>query len=144
MVQKEILAQYTDLQQEVKELQMQIENLENQISKMEKEGNVTDSVKGGLGGIQHFKVEGFPVPAHYKKTALLRERRFRLEKREIKLLETLNQVEEFIESINDSYIRRIIQLRIVDNLTWQQVADRMGGSNTDESVKKAFYRFMNK
>lgn len=144
MVSKEILIQYTDLQQEVKELRMQIDNLEKQIARMEKDGSVRDSVKGGSGGIQHFIVEGFPVPAYRYKEDQLRKRRLKLELREMKLLETLDQLEEFVESINDSYIRRIIQLKFILGLTWQQVADRLGGGNTEFGVKKAFYRYMKK
>ena len=62
----------------------------------------------------------------------------------MELLETLNQVEEFIASIKDSHIRRIISLRIVDNLSWNKVADHIGGGNTEGSVKMAFQRFMEK
>lgn len=144
MVSKEILMQYTDLQQEVKELREQIDRIENQLDKIKEEGSVKDSVKGGSGGIQHFVVEGFPVPSYSRKSSILRERKQKLEQREIKLLETLNQVEEFIESVNDSCIRRIINARVVDGLTWQQVASRLGGNNTEESVKQAFHRFLNK
>ena len=60
----------------------------------------------------------------------------------MELLETLNQVEEFIASVDDSRMRRIITLRFIDNLSWNKVADRIGGNNTEDSVKKAFYRFM--
>jgi hypothetical protein len=58
------------------------------------------------------------------------------------LLETLNQVEEFIQSLDDSRMRRIIRFRIVDDMTWIKVALNMGGRTTDESVKKEFQRFM--
>lgn len=144
MVSKEILMQYTDLQQEVKELREQIDRIENQLDKIKEEGSVKDSVKGGSGGIQHFVVEGFPVPSYSKKISMLRERTQKLEQRETKLLETLNQVEEFIESVNDSYIRRIINARVIDGLTWQQVAERLGETNTEGSVKMTFQRFMDK
>lgn len=63
---------------------------------------------------------------------------------EMELLETLNQVEEFIAGVDDSRIRRIITLRFIDNLSWNKVADRIGGNNTEDSVRKAFTRFMEK
>lgn len=63
---------------------------------------------------------------------------------ELELLETLNQVEKFIASVEDSRMRRIITLRVIDNLSWNSVADRIGGGNTEDSVKKSFYRFMEK
>ena len=142
MISKEILIQYSDLQEEVKEVRERINKTEDQIAKIEKDGNVVDSVCGGNGGIQHFKIEGFPYPEYSRKKTLLYARKATLASLEMELMETLNQVEEFIASVEDSRIRRIITLRFIDNLSWNKVADRIGGNNTEDSVKKAFYRFM--
>lgn len=142
MISKEILIQYSDLQEEVKEVRERIEKTEKQIAKIEDDGNVVDSVRGGDGGIQHFKIEGFPYPEYSRKKTLLYARKATLASLELELMETLNQVEEFIKSVDDSRMRRIITLRFVDNLSWNKVADRIGGNNTEDSVKKAFYRFM--
>lgn len=142
MVSKEILIQYSDLQEEVKEVRERIEKTEKQISRLEEDGNVIDSVCGGNGGIQHFKIEGFPYPEYSRKKTLLYARKATLASLEMELMEILNQVEEFIASVEDSRIRRIITLRFIDNLSWNKVADRIGGNNTEDSVKKAFYRFM--
>ncbi|MDE5781502.1 MAG: hypothetical protein K2I03_08500 [Lachnospiraceae bacterium] len=139
---KNILVQYTDLKEEVKELRNKINRLERQISQIKEEGIVKDSVKGGLGGIQHFVVEGFPTPRYNKKINSLRKTKSLLETKEIELLELLNQTEKFLCSIEDSHIRRIINLRVVENMTWQQVADKLGGSNTADSVKMTFHRFI--
>lgn len=142
MISKEILIQYSDLQEEVKEVRERIDKTEKQIAKIEDDGNVVDSVRGGDGGIQHFKIEGFPYPEYSRKKTLLYARKATLASLELELMETLNQVEEFIKSVDDSRMRRIITLRFVDNLSWNKVADRIGGNNTEDSVKKAFYRFM--
>ena len=142
MISKEILIQYSDLQEEVKEVRERINKTEDQIAKIEKDGNVIDSVCGGNGGIQHFKIEGFPYPEYSRKKTLLYARKATLASLEMELMETLNQVEEFIASVEDSRMRRIITLRFIDNLSWNKVADRIGGNNTEDSVKKAFYRFM--
>ena len=139
MISKEILIQYSDLQEEVKEVRERINKTEDQIAKIEKDGNVVDSVCGGNGGIQHFKIEGFPYPEYSRKKTLLYARKATLASLEMELMETLNQVEEFIASVEDS---RMITLRFIDNLSWNKVADRIGGNNTEDSVKKAFYRFM--
>ena len=144
MVSKEILIQYSDLQQECKEVREKIEKLEKQIDRIEKDGNVIDKVRGGEGGLQSFKIEGFPYPEYNRKKTLLYARKATLVELEMELLETLNQVEEFIASISDSHIRRIISLRIVDNLSWNKVADRIGGGNTEDSVRMSFNRFMGK
>lgn len=142
MISKEILIQYSDLQEEVKEVRERIERTERQIAKIEEDGNVIDTVSGGCGGIQHFKIEGFPYPEYSRKKTLLYARKATLASLELELMEMLNQVEEFIASVDDSRMRRIITLRFIDNLSWNKVADRIGGNNTEDSVKKAFYRFM--
>lgn len=144
MVSKEILIQYSDLQQECKEVREKIEKLEKQIAKIESDGAVVDKVRGGEGGLQSFKIEGFPYPEYSRKKTLLYARKATLSELEMELLETLNDVEEFIASISDSHIRRIVNLRVVDNLSWNKVADRIGGGNTEGSVKMAFQRFMEK
>lgn len=144
MVSKEILVQYGDLQEEVKEVRERISQTEKQIMKIEEEGNVIDTVSGGNGGMQHFKIEGFPYPEYSRKKSLLYARKATLVNLELELLETLNQVEEFIASVEDSRMRRIITLRFIDNLSWNKVANHIGGGNTEDSVKKSFYRFMEK
>ena len=143
-ISKEILIQYSDLQQECKEVREKIEKLEKQIAKIESDGAVVDKVRGGEGGLQSFKIEGFPYPEYSRKKTLLYARKATLSELEMELLETLNDVEEFIASISDSHIRRIVNLRVVDNLSWNKVADRIGGGNTEGSVKMAFQRFMEK
>ena len=143
MVSKEILIQYSDLQQECKEVREKIEKLERQIAKIEEDGAVIDKVRGGEGGLRPFKIEGFPYPEYSRKKTLLYARKATLSELEMELLETLNDVETFITSIKDSHIRRIVNLRVVDGLSWNEVARRIGG-NTEDSVRKAFERFMEK
>ena len=142
-ISKEILIQYSDLQQECKEVRKKIEKLEKQIAKIEEDGAVIDKVRGGDGGLQSFKIEGFPYPEYSRKKTLLYARKATLSELETELLETLNQVEEFIASISDSHIRRIVNLRVVDGLSWNEVSMKIGG-NTEDSVRKAFERFMEK
>lgn len=141
-ISKDILIQYADLQQECKEVRMKIEQLEEQIRKIESEGTVIDKVTGGVGGLQSFRIEGFPYPQYSRKKTLLHTRQAILAELEMELLETLNQVEEFIASIKDSHMRRIITLRIIDGLTWNEVARKMGGNNNENNVKKAYQRFI--
>lgn len=57
-VNKDILIQYCDLQQEISELQERKVKLEKQLKSFMDGGTVTDMVTGGAGGIQHFKIEG--------------------------------------------------------------------------------------
>ena len=142
-ISKEILVQYADLQQECKEVREKIEKLERQIAKIEEDGAVVDKVRGGDGGLQSFRIEGFPYPEYSRKKTLLYARKATLSELELEIIETLNEVESFISTVKDSHMRRIITLRVVDGLTWNQVASKIGG-NTEDSVRKAFDRFMEK
>lgn len=155
MISKNILVQYCDLQKEAKESRdkidkqdLEITKLERSIKKIEQDGNVTDMVSGGDGGIQHFKIEGFPYPEYERKKSILLQKRILLERRktlledqELNLLETLNEVEEYISTIEDSRMRRIINMRLIDCLSWSNVAKLIGGNNTEDSVRMAFNRF---
>ena len=53
-----------------------------------------------------------------------------------------NRLNRYIASIDDSLIRQIIALRFVDGLSWRQVAFRIGGGNTEDSVRKAVKRYL--
>lgn len=156
MVSKEILIQYADLQQECAEtrdkitrLEEQIEKLETRIKEIEDGEIVKDKVKGGLGGIQNFNIEGIPIAEYERartnllsKKLMLNNRKSALEIQEFDLLQMTNEVEEFIHGLEDSHMRRIINLRVIEQLSWNKVADKMGGNNTEDSVRKAFDRFL--
>lgn len=141
---KDILAQYCDLKEEVKDLRRRIDNKQKEIERIEEEGAVTDSVKGGYGGEQHFKITGFPYPEYSRKKTALYLYKAQLENAELELLEMTNAVEEYIQSLDDSRMRRILRFRFIDDLRWYQVAQRMGGRATEDSVKKEFQRFMDR
>ena len=51
---------------------------------------------------------------------------------------------EYIYSIPDSLTRQIIYYRCVSLMSWRRVAYEVGGNNTEESVKKIYYRFLGK
>lgn len=53
-----------------------------------------------------------------------------------------NRLCRYVAGIDDSLMRQIISLRFINGLTWHQVAQRIGGGNTEESVKKACYRYI--
>lgn len=156
MVTKEILIQYSDLLKETEEVRDKIDYLEQRIPVLEKriqeieDGEVVkDKVYGGEGGIQGFSIEGIPNAEYQKKKTelltkklLLNQRKSTLEILEYDLMQKTNEVEEFISSIDDSRIRRIINLKFIENLSWLQVANRIGGGNSESGVKSAFHRFI--
>lgn len=61
-------------------------------------------------------------------------------KRQAKRIELLH----YIDTIQDSQLRRIFMYRFYDGLTWLTVAHKIGGRNTEDSVKKQVYRFLYK
>lgn len=157
-ISKDILVQYPDLVKEVQETKDKITKLEHQIANIEKQlvainegGHVKDKVKGGLGGIQNFNIEGFPEREYQQKRKQLQDkknmlnvRKRTLDKQETKLLQMVSDIEEFLNGIEDSFIRRIINLRVIEQLSWNKVADKMGGYNTEDSVRMTFERFLKK
>ena len=155
MVTKDVLNQYYDLKQEEIEVGNAIDVLRGRIERYEDQMNelehvtVIDKVKGGYGGIQSFYIEGYDErDMAMLRVRLLRNRQRLAETLELKenlkdrIHEQIADVERFINGINDSFIRRIIYYRFVEHQPWNRVADKIGGGNTEDGVKKAFYRFM--
>ena len=52
--------QYAVMVQEANDLKRRIEKLRKDLARLESEGTVIDSVCGGEGGKQHYKIEGMP------------------------------------------------------------------------------------
>lgn len=119
---KEIMIQYSDIQEELKQMRIDIQKTEDDIAKLLEEGTVQDKVKGGLGGLQGFKIEGFPVAAFEKRKRILRSKMDRLADRENDLLEMTESIELFIDNIPLSRDRRIFKAIYFENKTQQQVA----------------------
>lgn len=148
MVSKKILVQYADLQQEIKYLRKKIDSLQNEQAKMENKKQhsfVTGSSKDFPYTKHSIHTEGYveltDISSRHLNSIINSEIR-KLEERYERLLNATNELLDFIDSIEDSRIRMIITYRIVENYSWGQVADAMGGANTEDCVKKAFYRFV--
>lgn len=53
-------------------------------------------------------------------------------------------LEDFINSVEDYHIRCILSNHFIDLMTWNQVALKIGGNNTESGVKTACHRFLKK
>ena len=145
-VMKDILVQYCDLQQEAKDIRKRIEKTQARLNKIQRGGTVLDSVSGTRadGTIGSIRIEGFPFGDFNKQWEHLNRYAESLSAAEAKLLEQAAEVEQYIRTIEDSRMRRIIQYRVIDGLSWYEVADRIGGKATSESCRKYFERFLGK
>lgn len=134
------------MQEEIKDIRRRAERVRNQMERLEAGGTVIDAVKGTRqdGTFGSIRIEGFPYSDYEKRRRSLQSYLLKLEEMEERLLELTNKAEEYINSIEDSRMRRIVQYRILDGLSWYEVADRMGGKATSDSCKKYFERFLKK
>lgn len=143
---KEILIQYSDLQEEIKDIRRRIEKTKDQLDRIQREGTVVDSVRGTRkdGTIGSIRIEGFPCVDYERRQTQLYLYLAQMTNAETELLELTNKVEEYINSIKDSRMRRIIHYRIIDGLSWYEVADKFGGKATSDSCRMYFERFLEK
>lgn len=65
-----------------------------------------------------------------------------IEKLKVQVDTELQVVTAYVEAIEDGYLRTIYRLRFVECMTWTEVATAVGGNNTEDSVKKICYRFL--
>ena len=67
MISKSVLKEYRYIKKEHIDLERRIKQLEHKLDESSSFGTVIDSVSGGYGGTQRFKIEGFP-DRDYSKT----------------------------------------------------------------------------
>ncbi len=152
-MEKMILAEYADMKEEIKDLRKRIQKLEREIGKLE-DSIVTDSVSCGKKGKKSLgtvKISGVPDGILQRKHSTLDARRALLQEREAKLLELMNEAEEYINSIEKSELRKMFELYYIDDLTWYQVAQKMNEMHpkrkvkyTDDNCRKKHDRFLEK
>ncbi len=66
----------------------------------------------------------------------------KIEDRLWELRELKTEVCSYILSIDDPQTRLIFMLRCFKMLSWNAIADRIGGMNSENAVKKRFYRHL--
>ena len=138
---KDILKQYIDACEAVKETEEQIRQLQKNRKTV-----VVDAVKGSMHDFpfaaKNFKVAGIAHsvledPGQLDREELILEERLQNAKR------IRCDVEAWINTI-PARMQRIIRYKFFEELTWEQVARRLGRKATGEGVRKEFENFMGK
>lgn len=152
-VDKQILIEYADMKEEIKDLRRRIQEDKKALDKLNKTV-VTDSVTCGKKGkkpLRTVKIHGKPTMAIIRKQAAYKRKIAQLELLEADLLEKQTQVEEYIQQVEKSEIRMILRFYYIDDLNWIQVAHRMNRAfpkrkkvYTDDSCRCKHNRFLEK
>lgn len=129
---KEELSQIHWLNKEIAMWQQKLERLESQ--SLVKGQQITGMPFGGSKSMS--KVEDRAVMLEEIRERI-RNLQDRAEREQVRIL-------KYIESIEDCFIRQIIQYRFLELKSWKEVAEKLGGNNSPESVRKAFQRFKKK
>ena len=138
---KQILEQYIDACELIKDTKDEIRKLRKHRSQIQQ-----DSVKGSAHEfpytLQTYHLEGLGYAAVKDPDELDRMEELLAER--IRNAEKIKrQVEAWLNTVSPR-MQRIIRYRIFEDLPWSQVAVRMGRRATEASVKMEYLRFMGK
>lgn len=137
---KNILSQYIDACELIKETEEEIKKL-NRKKKTVIQTNVFGSNPEFPYNPQHFKIQG--TTFNYADDSQLRYQKKILEERKSQAEQLKINVEGWLNTIPPR-MQRIIKYKVFEELTWQQVARKMGRRATEEGVRKEFNRFFEK
>ena len=136
---KEILEQYIDACELIKDTKEEIGKLRKRRRQIQK-----DSVKGSAQEfpytLQTYHLEGLGYATVKDPDELDRMEELLAER--IRNAERIKrQVETWLNTVAPR-MQRIIRYRVFDDMTWAQVAVKMGRKATEEGIRKEFIRFM--
>ena len=136
---KEILEQYIDACELIKDTKEEIRKLRKRRRQIQK-----DSVKGSAQEfpytLQTYHLEGLGYATVKDPDELDRMEELLAER--IRNAERIKrQVETWLNTVAPR-MQRIIRYRVFDDMTWAQVAVKMGRKATEEGIRKEFIRFM--
>ena len=144
-IDKTALEQYISIKEEIADLERRIFNDRKEIKKLEKQ-IVSDTVTGSREDltIGPIAVNGIAERLIEKKRERISARLIKQHQFKEELEETRVEIEDYIQTIENSEIRRIARYRYIDDLEWQQVAVRMGKGYSEGSCRKKIERFLKK
>ena len=126
---KSELEQLLDLRKEIQELDAKVEKMQGQ-----RVGKVMDRVHASMPEFPYVyttkTITGVDNKGSRKRRRELTESELLLLKRRQQAVDTEYKISQYIKSINDSRIRRIISLRYEEGLSWDKVAAAMNCDRT--------------
>lgn len=131
---REKLKQIRFINGEISALEIQIVNLEP-ITSADK---VTGSSPSFPYTAMSLHIEGIDIEDYNRRTKKLRNK---LIKKKNELLALQEEVQNFIDGIEDGLTRQIIILRFMNCLSWNEIAEKVGVNSSADSVRKIFERF---
>lgn len=144
---KSILKQYSSLLKEIKDESERVQELEAEIASMRPiDKEVTDVVTKGRRGKKPLGT--CVIRGENDHTRINRKRaqlRVRKAKKELHLSQLelmVADVEEYIYSLEESELRRILIFFCIERKSWDEVAEAMGDGYTAEACKQKYSRFM--
>lgn len=139
---KDILREYEAMTIEKKDIERRIAALEEELKRYENDYQEQDKVVGGRGGIQRFKIEGFPRPEYEREKTLLLTRKIRLEVLKEEIESAVSEAENYINRLSSPTMRMILRLRYIDGKSWEEVSKEMGPGYSKDAVRKKCERFI--
>ena len=140
MFDKQVLKDYVDACELVKETEEDIRKL-----KAKRGRTVQDSVKGSMQDFpyapQSFHIEGTEYT--YEDDRLLQEEERLLLQRKEHADQIRLRAQQYI-NFAPIRIQRIIRMRYMMKMSWNEIAEKIGGRATENSLKKEFQRFFDK
>ncbi len=135
---KDILLDYIDACELVKET-------EADIKKLRKTEMVHDKVSGSNPDFpyqaQSFNING--QVEHYMESSELEKEKQLLQERMIKARYKKIKVEQWMENA-PARIQRLVKLKYFERLSWEQVAERIGGNTSADSARMELNKYMKK
>ena len=134
---KNILEQYIELKEEIRDLRDRIDKDERRLLKIKEEGVVSDTVKGTRadGTMGSIRITGYPIPEHNQVKNMIKKRVAKLQILEDELQNAINEVDDFIEKVPKSDLRMMLRFRYLDDMTWAAVAMNMNSRFPKRRIK---------
>lgn len=134
---KDRLEQYRNILAEIKLLEYQLK-----ASMTQGPDYVSDTVSSAAEfpySKHTVKIDGYDWSRYQDRNGRIRDK---LTQRQQAAQAEREAIEDYISGIDDSLVRQAISLKYIEGLKWWQVAQRIGGGNSEESIKQAVSRYI--